>query len=146
MNFDTGNTPRDRAFSAVLSKGKIAMVQVDETERSFWTLPGGGVEEGETREEAAVREAMEETNLRIKVIRFLFEGTYSAGTEYCFLAEPQHGEDQIKLGYDPELNGNEQVLKKAAWIPIEDLKDDLHVSRVIGSLSQEEIVKYSIRL
>ena len=146
MNFDTANTPRDRAFSAILSKGKIAMVQVDETDRSFWTLPGGGVEEGETREEAAVREAREEINLDITIIRFLFEGTYSAGTEYCFLAEPQHGQHHLVLGHDPELSGHEQVLKQAAWIPINELKDDLHVSRVIGSLNQEEIVKYRIRL
>jgi ADP-ribose pyrophosphatase YjhB (NUDIX family) len=44
---------RERAFSAVLSNGKIAMVKVDKKDRSYWTLPGGGVEEGESREEAA---------------------------------------------------------------------------------------------
>ena len=41
---------------------------------------------------------------------------------------------------------NEQVLKQAEWIPIGDLKDDLHVTRVIKALSQEEIEKYKIDL
>ena len=76
----------------------------------------------------------------------MFERKYTAGTEYCYLAEPQNGEQHIKLGYDPELDVNEQVLKQAEWIQIDNLKDDLHVSRVIGSLSQEEIAKYNIDL
>lgn len=137
---------RDRAFSAVLSNGRIAMVKVEEEGRSFWTLPGGGVEQGETCEEAAVREAMEEVNLDVEIIRFLFAREYSAGTEYCYLAEPRLGEPQIKLGCDPELDVHEQVIKKAEWIHIAHLKDDLHVSRVIASLSEDEIVKYNIRL
>ncbi len=137
---------RDRAFSAILANGKIAMVKVEEKDRSFWTLPGGGVEKGEKREETAVREALEEINLKIKIIRFLFARQYSAGTEYCYLAEPQTGEQHLKIGHDPELAANEQVLKHAQWIQISDLKDDLHVSRVIGALSREEIVKYNINL
>jgi 8-oxo-dGTP pyrophosphatase MutT (NUDIX family) len=137
---------RERAFSAILSNGKIAMVKVDEKDRSYWTLPGGGIEEGESREEAAVREAMEEINLDIKIVRFLFERKYAVGTEYCYLAEPANGEQHIKLGYDPEFDENEQVLKQAEWIQIDSLTDDLHVSRVIGSLSQEEIAKYNISL
>lgn len=34
-----------------------------------WVLPGGGIEEGETPEEAAIRETEEETGLSIKIKR-----------------------------------------------------------------------------
>lgn len=105
-----------------------------------------GVEEGESCEEAAVREAFEEINLDIRIVRYLFARKYTHGTEYCYLAEPRNGEQYITLGYDPELDVNEQVLKQAEWILINDLKDDLQVSRVIASLTQEEIVKYKINL
>ena len=136
----------DRAFAAILCHGKIAMVRVDDKGRSFWTLPGGGVEKGESREEAAVREAMEETNLAIKIVRFLFERKYAARTEYCYLAELKNEGQSIKLGHDPEFDVNDQVLKQAEWVQIGDLKDDLHVSRVIARLSPEEITKYNIDL
>jgi ADP-ribose pyrophosphatase YjhB (NUDIX family) len=39
---------RDRAFAAIINNGKIVMVHVKNDVREFWTLPGGGVEEGES--------------------------------------------------------------------------------------------------
>ncbi len=42
-----------------------------------WSLPKGKVEEGETPEEAALREVEEETGLRCELGRYLGETTYS---------------------------------------------------------------------
>lgn len=44
-------------------KGKLVLVYSDKKRR--WSLPGGGVEEGESFEEALIREIKEETNMRI---------------------------------------------------------------------------------
>jgi 8-oxo-dGTP diphosphatase len=43
--------------------------------QGFWAIPGGIVEEDETVEQAALREALEETGLRIGSLRLL--GVYS---------------------------------------------------------------------
>ncbi len=49
-----------------------------------WVLPGGGMEDGESPENAVVREIWEETSLKTEVIRLV--GTYTGG----FFIKPVH--------------------------------------------------------
>lgn len=78
---------RPRACAAILKGDKILMVCHQTPSRIYWTFPGGGVEEGETLEQAVVREVKEETGLDVKPIRLLFEKDYGVGISYCYLAE-----------------------------------------------------------
>jgi ADP-ribose pyrophosphatase YjhB (NUDIX family) len=41
--------------------------------RSWWTLPGGGIEPGETEEDCVRREMREETSLEVRIERLLLE-------------------------------------------------------------------------
>lgn len=123
-------TFRPRVCAAIIRDNQILMVFHDHGERSFWTLPGGGIEEGETAEEAVVREVMEEVNLEGKVVRLLFEDTYEYGPVYCYLVDVEEGAE-AKLGQDPELHTNEQILKGIAWFTLQEKKDDMQVSKVI---------------
>ena len=36
---------RHRACAALIENGQILMVRLETNDRSFWTLPGGGLEE-----------------------------------------------------------------------------------------------------
>jgi 8-oxo-dGTP pyrophosphatase MutT (NUDIX family) len=47
--------------------GKLVVVYADS--KGYWGPPGGGIEPGETIEEATVREILEETNMRVVSIR-----------------------------------------------------------------------------
>ncbi len=52
-------------------KGKILLVQQTKKNSSYWLLPGGGIEFGETAEEALQRELKEELSLQVVQSEFL---------------------------------------------------------------------------
>jgi 8-oxo-dGTP pyrophosphatase MutT (NUDIX family) len=63
-------------YQAAIMHGKnILLIQQREhaTGRSFWVIPGGGIEAGETETECVQREAREETHLHIKVEALLLD-------------------------------------------------------------------------
>ncbi len=126
---------RPRAFAALLKDDSILMVHVVTGSKDFWTLPGGGLEAGETFEDAVVREVQEEVNLKVKVVKELFSGNYERGIEKCFLVEELEKASIPTLGYDPELPMDQQELKEVKWHLITDVLEDLHVSKVIDALN-----------
>jgi len=58
--------PRVRVAAAILIEGKLVVVAHRAGGQSYFLLPGGGVEAGESLGEALVREVREETGLSIE--------------------------------------------------------------------------------
>lgn len=65
----------------------------------YFTLPGGGVEEGESYLEAAIRETYEETSVKTEGIKFLEREEFDAGIVYWHLLKYIEG--------TPKLGGEE---------------------------------------
>lgn len=63
-----------RASLILIEDGKLLVVKHRKGSHSYWVLPGGMVEYGETIRETAVREIEEELNLKIEVEKLLFIG------------------------------------------------------------------------
>ncbi len=63
--------PRIRVAAIVVRGNDILLAQHRKADESYWVLPGGGVDYGETIEEALVRELQEEANVTIRVDRLV---------------------------------------------------------------------------
>lgn len=78
-------------------RGIVLVQRKNEPFKGRWAIPGGFVEYGERVEEAAIREAEEETGLKVKLKRLI--GIYSDPdrdprghvVSICYLAEPIGG-------------------------------------------------------
>ncbi|CAG7844513.1 Phosphatase NudJ [Pseudoclavibacter triregionum] len=58
---------RIAAYGVIVRDGEILLAHWNERGRSGWTLPGGGVEPGESPIEGAVREIWEETGYHARI-------------------------------------------------------------------------------
>lgn len=64
--------PRIRVAAVLLHQGRIVLVRHQRGDEVYHLLPGGGVEAGETLEQALLREVREETGLECRLGRLLF--------------------------------------------------------------------------
>ncbi|MBG9586249.1 NUDIX hydrolase [Cytobacillus firmus] len=94
---------------------KVLMVlqgTADEPKR--WSVPSGGLEEGETFEECCIREVREETGFKVKVIRTIFNKVSCGGEVRYFEVEIIGGKATIQ---DPD-----HLIYDIAWKGIEEIK------------------------
>lgn len=113
---------RDRSQAIVVRNHKILLIEETVNGRVFYSIPGGGIEEGETPEHAAIRELSEETNLTGKIERKLSvqykpEGR---GEVHTFLVKTDEN-DEPSRGRDPELSV--QVITGVAWKSLSELSE-----------------------
>ena len=115
--------PRDRSVAIITRGDAILMEKVRYFGREFFTIPGGGIEDGETPEEAVIREVKEECGVDGVIIRPLTVQYRSEGNiEYSF--EVEIGEDQTPvLGYDPEEAPESPALLEVAWRSLSEISE-----------------------
>lgn len=58
---------RLRVGVILMKEGRILLVKHERDDQQYWLLPGGGVEYGESLEQAARRELMEEASLQVSL-------------------------------------------------------------------------------
>ena len=95
------------------------------------TLPGGGVEAGETLEHAVIREVEEETTIAISDLRLVIveQAGDPYGTQYIYLANYVSGEPALSPdSEETKINKLGQNLYDPRWVPLSELPTSPFVS------------------
>ena len=117
---------------AVIDEGRILLTKRDDFE--VWCLPGGGVEDGESMAEAAIRETKEEAGIDVELTRLVgvysrIGGMWNDVHAVLFAAKPVGGALKIQPGETIEVR----------YFPFEEIPDELlfgHRRRILDAIHE----------
>ncbi len=128
-----GNKLRIRVCGICIQDNKILLVKHHSLGETgiLWAPPGGGMSFGETAEDALKREFVEETGLTVSIEKFLCVNEYLSpplhAVELFFLVQT---EGILKMGSDPELQADQQIITDVEWVSMETIhalpKNSIH--------------------
>lgn len=128
--FTEESPQRHRAAAVIVRDNAVLMVRERGSNpatgrhdgQEYWTLPGGGIDPGESLEDAVRREVAEETGLKPLAAKYLYDFPYPSGRTSCFVVEVAPGEPM--LGVDPELECDCPRMVGLDWIPLPEVEGD----------------------
>ena len=136
---------RTRVAGIIFIDGKIALMhRKDVLKRpempEYYTIPGGGLEKGETEEEGVIREIKEEFGIKVKVIKKLYEieSKKFRQKEIFFLCEYESG--KFGTGTGPEFSGDPKYIDSGKYIPELVEKEDIEKINLLPPEIKEKII------
>lgn len=128
---------RNRAASVIIEDNKVALIKRVRDEQTYYVFPGGGIENGETPRQAAIRETFEELGVEIQVTKIVKTIQYN-GTQYYFLAQIIGGVFGNGKGEEFTNDCRHRGTYEPVWIALGELSAlDVRPYEVAEELSKE---------
>jgi 8-oxo-dGTP diphosphatase len=116
---------RTRAGIILIEDNKVALIERHRAGLDYFVFPGGGVDEGETPEQGAIREAMEELGVQVAIRKKVAEIHFGRTSKHIyFLVERVGGEFGTGTGEeftDADPEDPQEGVYFPIWMPVEDL-------------------------
>lgn len=115
---------RKAARAIIVHNQNILVMKRNKFGSEYYTLLGGGIEPGESADEALIREIKEEASITVTDQRLVFieESGDPYGTQYIFVCTYEEGD--VKLdpkSIEAELNALGKNMHEPMWLPISKL-------------------------
>jgi 8-oxo-dGTP diphosphatase len=115
---------RVRAGAILIEDGKVALIERHRAGRHYYVFPGGGMDEGETPEQAAVREMQEETGLHVIIQRKVAQIFFGLSEQVYYLVDRLDGKFGTGTGEeftDSDPNDPTEGVYVPVWMSLEEL-------------------------
>jgi putative (di)nucleoside polyphosphate hydrolase len=131
---------RKGVSALIINKNQeFLLVNLRSFEDRYFAIPGGGVEEGESLEEAVYREVLEELGIGKESIEYVGKSDVPLQTTYNAPKTNSEGKVYVGseryffgfrfVGNDKEIKLQEDEVRAYKWIPFDELKDYLLFDR-----------------
>ncbi len=119
----TNSLKRIRAVAIIIENGKVLLIHRINHNKEYHVFPGGGVENGETVEQAVLREVTEETSLKIKIEKLLYHHVYDDNSEqFFYLCHYISGEPKLGDGNEKrDMEKSSTNFYNPVWYEIKNL-------------------------
>ena len=110
----------------MIEDDKVALIERFRDRKHYFVFPGGGVNKGETTQEAIIREMEEETGLRVTVKRELAKIHFELSFQVYYLVERASGEFGTGNGEEyteADPDDPNQGIYIPVWMPISKLPE-----------------------
>ena len=137
---------RIRVAGIILINGGIALMHRKDVLKNpnmseYYTIPGGGLEEGESFEEGVKREIKEEFGIDVKPEKLLYEQESKKFNqiEKYYLCKYENG--VFGTGTGPEFSGDPKYIDSGKYIPELIKKEDIEKINLVPPEIKEKIIK-----
>lgn len=123
-----------RAQGACFSDLSLLCARHEKGSETYWVLPGGHLDPGESVWDALVREMREETGLILRAGHLWALSEFRSPGRHVldctFFVTDWSG--MPRLGHDPEANEHEATLVELAWLSRGDMEEARFLPTVLG--------------